>query len=247
MRNRWKVLMVSEENSFITASLTDHLRKWEVESDVTILSVQTIAEKQGEDWDAVILFLQDIAEITQPLIYLKDMLEEKSIPVFEVFAKESGVLPIMLPNVAIVFQRPIMVAEMAKRIHNYLLNHDRHQQKKILVVDDSGIMLRSIKEWLEGKYQVALANSGAMAMKYLALHRPDLILLDYEMPVVNGAQVLAMIRSECELSSIPVIFLTGKNDRATVMEVQKYKIQGYILKSENPQRVIELIDQFFSS
>ena len=44
----------------------------------------------------------------------------------------------------------------------------KHNKKKILVIDDSGAMLRNVKSWLENKYQVILANSGAMAIKYLA-------------------------------------------------------------------------------
>ena len=48
---------------------------------------------------------------------------------------------------------------------------------------------------------------------YIADNKPDLILLDYEMPVTSGPQVLEMIRSETKTDTIPVIFLTGKGDR----------------------------------
>ena len=118
--------------------------------------------------------------------------------------------------------------------------------KKVLVVDDSGAVLRSVKGWLEHKYQVILANSGTMAIKYLSTNRPDLVLLDYEMPILNGRQVLEMMRSEDEFKDIPVIFLTGKNDVETIRQVLELKPEGYILKSTKPEHIIKTIDDFFA-
>ena len=113
------------------------------------------------------------------------------------------------------------------------------------MVDDSGAVLRSVKGWLEDKYQVILANSGAMAIKFLATNRPDLVLLDYEMPVVDGRQVLEMMRTEMEFSDIPVIFLTSKNDKESILKVMELKPEGYILKSTPPKQILEEIDHFF--
>ena len=106
-------------------------------------------------------------------------------------------------------------------------------------------MLRNVKGWLEDTYQVILANSGAMAIKYLATNRPDLVLLDYEMPVVDGRQVLEMIRTETEFSDVPVIFLTSKDDRESVMQVMTLKPEGYLLKTMEPAKIIAEVDAFF--
>ena len=111
--------------------------------------------------------------------------------------------------------------------------------------DDSGAVLRNVKGWLGEKYQVALANSGAMAIKYLTLNRPDLVLLDYEMPVVDGKQVLEMMRTEAEFSTIPVIFLTSKSDKESVMNVMGLKPEGYLLKTMPPEEIVKNIDAFF--
>ena len=92
---------------------------------------------------------------------------------------------------------------------------------------------------------MVLANSGAMAIKCLAVNRPDLILLDYEMPICDGRQVLEMIRAESDFSDIPVIFLTGKNDKESVMKVTALKPEGYLLKTMPPQEIIQYIDEFF--
>ncbi|MCI7129641.1 MAG: response regulator, partial [Lachnospiraceae bacterium] len=110
---------------------------------------------------------------------------------------------------------------------------------------DSGAMLRNVKGWLEDHYQVILANSGAMAIKYLATDRPDLVLLDYEMPIVDGKQVLGMIRAEKEFADMPVIFLTSKDDKESVMQVMSLKPDGYLLKTLEPAKIIQAVDDFF--
>ena len=98
-------------------------------------------------------------------------------------------------------------------IKKYLENHEAEKKKKILVVDDSDVMLQAMKRLLEDTYEVSLAKSGLAAIRSMTLDRPDLVLLDYEMPVCDGKQVLEMIRAEEELASTPVIFLTGRTDR----------------------------------
>ena len=101
-----------------------------------------------------------------------------------------------------------------------------------------------MKALLEDKYEVVLVNSGAMAIKFLTLRRPDLILLDYEMPIVNGAQVMQMIRGDNDFKDIPIVFLTGKNDLNTVQNIVSLKPEGYILKDTKPKALHETIDRY---
>lgn len=103
-------------------------------------------------------------------------------------------------------------------------------KKRILVVDDNGTALRTMKAMLEDTYEVTIAISGAQAMTSIGKKRPDLILLDYEMPVCDGKMTLEMIRAEEELRDIPVVFLTAVNDRANIEAVLKLKPAGYFLK-----------------
>ena len=67
-------------------------------------------------------------------------------------------------------------------------------------------------------------------MTTIVKKRPDLILLDYEMPVCDGRMTLEMIRADEDLKDIPVIFLTAVNDRANIEAVLKLKPAGYFLK-----------------
>lgn len=116
-------------------------------------------------------------------------------------------------------------------------------KKRILVVDDNGTALRTMKAMLEAQYDVALAISGAQAMTSIGKKRPDLILLDYEMPVCDGRMTLEMIRADEELKDIPVIFLTAINDRANIEAVLKLKPAGYFLKPAVKDQLLAEIEK----
>ena len=103
-------------------------------------------------------------------------------------------------------------------------------RKRVLVVDDDPIMLKTIKTFLEDLYDVRVVPSGTKAVASMGKFKPDMVLLDYEMPVCDGRQTLEMIRSEEEFTRIPVVFLTGVSDRAHIEQVLALKPQGYLLK-----------------
>ncbi len=116
-------------------------------------------------------------------------------------------------------------------------------KKRILVVDDNGTALRTMKAMLEEYYEVALAISGAQAMTSIGKKRPDLILLDYEMPVCDGRMTLEMIRADEEMKDIPVFFLTAINDRANIEAVIKLKPAGYFLKPPVKDKLLAEIEK----
>lgn len=120
-------------------------------------------------------------------------------------------------------------------------------RKKILAVDDSGTVLRSIINWLGGEYAVTVANSGFKAIRAISKDRPDLVLLDYEMPVCDGPQLLKMIRAEADYEDLPIIFLTGRNDRASITQIMSYHPAGYLLKSSGADAVKSAVHKFFDS
>ena len=119
-------------------------------------------------------------------------------------------------------------------------------KKRVLVVDDNGTTLRTMKAMLENNYEVALAISGAQAMTSIGKSRPDLILLDYEMPVCDGRMTLEMIRADEEMKDIPVVFLTAINDRANIEAVLKLKPAGYFLKPAVKERLIAEIEKILN-
>lgn len=122
-----------------------------------------------------------------------------------------------------------------------------NEMKKILVVDDNGVMLRTIMGWLEGRYKVTLANSAAIAMESIKKTVPDLILLDYEMPVCSGAQFMEKLAADSATKDIPIIFLTSRNDAETVKEVMALKPKGYVLKTTPQDKLLKKIEDYFDS
>lgn len=139
----------------------------------------------------------------------------------------------------------IKAENAVNEIKNYLKDNKETPDKKILLVDDSDVMLLAMKKLFGEDYQITTAKSGLSAIQSITLDRPDLILLDYEMPVCDGSQVLEMIRAEEDFADIPVIFLTGRGDRESISKVMALKPAGYFLKSLNPDEIKKNIDLFF--
>jgi len=242
------ILVFTEIRSYLNIAMEEQLK----ELGYNIISVGANINEINfikESITAVLMYTdEDMVKKQQALVFLRDKIVEEDIPVFVIGAQsELTEIRALIPRQLLKreFQRPIDVKEVVNGLHEYIKLNGKDTKKKILVVDDSGAMLRNVKSWLEDFYQVTLANSGTMAIKYLSTNRPDLVLLDYEMPVVNGKQVLEMIRSEAEFADIPVMFLTGKNDRETISQVLGLRPEGYILKSTKPEQIVEMVNEFF--
>lgn len=145
---------------------------------------------------------------------------------------------------------PLEMENSMDEVEKYLMKREEQEKaspkKKILVVDDSLTIRHGMKQLLEGDYEVALAESGVAAIRTITLNRPDLVLLDYEMPIVDGKQTLEMLRSEKSFEDIPVIFLTGRRDTTTMIQVMPLKPAGYLLKDSKPADLKKEIDAFFA-
>lgn len=115
------------------------------------------------------------------------------------------------------------------------------EKKNILVVDDDPMMLKLIKEQLKDTYSVATAINSNIAFRFLEKKKTDLILLDYEMPGENGAQLLERVRNNENTAHLPVIFLTGINDKEKIRKVLELKPQGYLLKPIDRNKLLDII------
>lgn len=123
---------------------------------------------------------------------------------------------------------------------------EEQDMKKILVVDDSPITLRGIKAMLDKDYKISVATSGEQALQSLKKRRPDLILLDYEMPGLDGRETLEKIREDEDLCDIPVIFLTGVADKEHIAAVLKLNPAGYFLKPAERNKLIGAIQEILN-
>jgi len=103
-------------------------------------------------------------------------------------------------------------------------------RKHILIIDDDPNTLKTLRYYLQDSYKVTVVNSGKVAVDFLQKYTPDLILLDYVMPMFNGAEVLKTIKGREETRRIPVYFLTGRTDQTTIQECLALEPAGYIVK-----------------
>lgn len=101
---------------------------------------------------------------------------------------------------------------------------------RILVVDDSAVSLAIVEQKLKDMYEVITVNSGVRALRYLKNEKPDLILLDIKMEGKDGIETLKELRAMENGAKIPVIMLTSKNDKGSLIETAKLGIYDYLLK-----------------
>ena len=145
------------------------------------------------------------------------------------------------------YPRPIEINEFVDDI-KYMsgLLGDYHRRKTVYIVDDDKDYLSVIERWLSAYYNVSCFVSAEDMLFGLSTMVPDLILLDYEMPETSGVDLLKTLRTDSETENIPIIFLTGKNDRDHVFSILYYKPDGYLLKSSSKDALLDSISRFFA-
>ena len=245
-----RILFISESHNFLAKAMEKSLMAAHFE----IVSAQPdLVELQlmHNIPDIYIVYLEgSIDEFSGSLKYLKKLIEENTSRLLYLIGNPSEIASALavVPNsiIAATFERPVAVNDLLMHISAALdLSAITGGRKRILVVDDDPIYLRSIKMWLSKDYDVYMANSGVNAITMLAHTTVDLILLDYEMPVASGLQVFQMLKSEPFTAHIPVIFLTSKNDRDIVTKVLAESPVKYLLKTMQPDALLQSINDYF--
>jgi len=107
--------------------------------------------------------------------------------------------------------------------------------KSVLVVDDNPINLKLIGSQLKDNYEVSLAKSGEMALQICSRRRPNLILLDVEMPGMDGFLTIAQLQEDPMMRHIPVIFLTSSYDADTEVKCLEAGAMDFITKPAHPE------------
>ncbi len=116
---------------------------------------------------------------------------------------------------------------------------------RILLVDDELDVLELVKNRLEANdYQVSTANDGEEALHKAKVEKPDLIVLDVMMPVINGYEVCARLKQDKELCQIPVLILTAKIKYADKRIAETCGADGYIPKPYSSEILLDEINKF---
>ncbi len=102
--------------------------------------------------------------------------------------------------------------------------------KKILIVDDEQFIREFYQELLTGEgYEVITANDGQQGLDLALQQRPDLILLDIKMPVMDGFTMFEQLKANS--ITVPVIFLTNAGDTENVMQANEAAAASFLIKS----------------
>ncbi|MBD5543689.1 MAG: response regulator [Lachnospiraceae bacterium] len=116
--------------------------------------------------------------------------------------------------------------------------------KHILVVDDDAMNVRMAEFILkQQQYQVLKASSGMECLEVLKDQPVDLVLLDIEMPEMNGMQTLERIREEERFLKIPVMFLTASTELEDMENAQRLGAAGYVKKPFLPQELLDRVEK----
>jgi len=116
------------------------------------------------------------------------------------------------------------------------------ERKKIIYVDDINANLVSVKVRLKDKYQIFPAQSVDILFEILEQFTPDLILLDVNMPYINGWQAIRNLKSDSRYAAIPVIFLTSQNDRESIRKGFSLGAVDYISKPFSDLALVSRIE-----
>lgn len=117
--------------------------------------------------------------------------------------------------------------------------------KKILIIDDDIMTLRMLKKCLEDTYEVLLENAGYRFVEHVSDYKVDMILLDIEMPIMNGFDVFdKYLHSKHD--NIPVVFLSGVSDPAVVRDAIEKGAAGYLYKSSPKKEMLDRLEKIYA-
>lgn len=245
-----KIYFIGNDKAFMVNALADGLKREGIACDVIPFESKAIGAHLLEDRAFLFHADEDALKNKVMLNYLSSACDGVDLKLYvigypDVINEVQAFIPRRLIYGTI--YQPISAKELAEKLR-FDNNEDEEGElkKHILVVDDSGPTLRAVRGWLEPKYRVSIVDSAVSAMAFFGQSKPDLILLDYDMPICSGPQMLEMIRNEKSTAKIPVIFLTAKDDKESVQKVIALKPQGYVLKSLPPEKIVAVVDNFFA-
>ena len=117
--------------------------------------------------------------------------------------------------------------------------------KKILIVDDEPDLLKpSLFRLKKQGYETVSASDGEEALKIARDQKPDLILLDIKLPVLNGYEVCERLKADETMRAIPVIFLTADASVGVEEGAKKARAAGYLLKPFDINQLLAKIKEF---
>lgn len=175
---------------------------------------------------------------------LHEMKEGAQIPVIGVTGQKNKTIALnFLGKGGVAYlMKPVEKKVLQERVREVLQKEaEKKNKKNVLFVDDELESLLLYKTALQDDYNVMALSSGKTALAYLQKFTPDLIILDYQMPLYNGRALYQMISKMESLKEVPVLFLTGTTEKEVLVECATLLPQGVVLKSAGKQALLDKV------
>lgn len=122
---------------------------------------------------------------------------------------------------------------------------DHALRKTILIVEDNDLNMKLFHDLLEAHgYRTVQTKDGMEALKLARLHRPDLILMDIQLPEVSGLEVTRWIREDADLKAIPIVAVTAFAMKGDEEKIRQGGCEAYIAKPISISKFLETIESF---
>lgn len=105
------------------------------------------------------------------------------------------------------------------------------EERFVLIVDDQPEIHEALEAYLvNNDFRVTMQSDGSAGVQWARVHKPDIILLDIDMPVMDGMKTLRLLQNFSETRRIPVLMLTARTDQKSVEQAASFNIEGYVTK-----------------
>lgn len=141
--------------------------------------------------------------------------------------------------------KPVKKEDVQKKVLEVYEQYSQYDEKKtVLLIDDDMTYLKQLNNLLQDEYNVILINSAKLALEYLLKNVPDVIVMDYQMPLYNGASMMNLIQnSSAGKNDIPIIILSGALSREALQECYLYNPVACLAKPVTKEVLEETIEQ----
>jgi len=124
-------------------------------------------------------------------------------------------------------------------------NKDRMMSKRVLIVEDNDLNMKLFHDLLEAHgYQILQTKDGMEALQLARQHRPDLILMDIQLPEVSGLEVTKWIKEDDDLKAIPIIAVTAFAMKGDEEKIRVGGCEGYIAKPISVANFLQTVARF---
>lgn len=243
---RPRVLIV-DDSAFDLETLRTYLEEVAMVHTVTSgkLAIECV---QQHEIDVILLDIEmPIMDGFQTLEHLRKMQECINVPVILVTGMKDKhtVLSSMSMGIDGYMLKPVKKEDLQEKVLEVFANRrgHRYEKKTVLLIDDEMSYLKQLYTFLQDEFNVIMINSAKLALEYLLTHTPDVIVLDYQMPLYNGANMMNLIQKSKTNIEIPIIILSGTLSREALQECYTYNPTAFLAKPVSKEVLIDTISQ----